>query len=144
MLQPPLSLAQRGQVWQHCGAGDMNCSLQPGLCQAQEQHVDLDHSRASALWRGFLTGCSSFLAVPMQQSFKSDTDKSLLCACYSHWWECSSWEVPSTSGPAKANPKVSVVSAGGTERDDVRILLSLWCRYWSGLECHPPSLQLCK
>lgn len=103
----------------------MNCSLQSGLSQAQEQHTDLDHSRASALCRGFLTGCSSFLAVLMQQSFKSDTDKSLLCACYSHSRERSSWEVPSTSGPTKANPKVSVISAGGTERNDLRILLSL-------------------
>lgn len=58
--------------------------------------------------------CSSFIAVLMQQSCKSDTDKSLLCACYSHSWGFSSWEVPSTAGPAKANPKVSVVSAGGT------------------------------
>lgn len=76
--------------------------------------MDLDHSRASALCRVFLTGCSSFIAVLMQQSCKSDTDKSLPCACYSHLWGRPSWKVPSTQGPAKTNPKVSEVSAGGT------------------------------
>jgi len=76
--------------------------------------MDLDHSRAFPLCRGFLTERGSFIAVLMQQSCKSDTDKSLLSACYSYLWGCSSWKAPSTPGPVKANPKVSVVSAGGT------------------------------
>lgn len=109
--------------------------------------MDLDHSRASVLCRGFLTGCSSFIAVLMQLSCKSNTDKSLLCVCYSHSWGCSSWEVPSTPGPVKTKPQGVCGLCwrdSGAERDDLRILLSLGCSYWSGLESYPPFLQLRK